>query len=77
MQFNQGAPNSSNSVRSLGSGANAAIHELSSDSGRTQVWGSWGYGTTAYGSGGVSINLSLPLLGGPAQQSLTVYGRFL
>ena len=77
VQFNQGAPNSSSSVRSLGSGANTAIHELYSDSGRTQVWGSWGYGTTAYGSGGVSINLSLPVLGGPAQQTLTVYGRFL
>jgi spore coat protein U-like protein len=75
VQFGQGAPNSSSSVRYMGNGSNTVQHELYSDAGRTQTWGSWGYGTSAYGSAGVNLNLSVPFLSS-ATQSYTVYGRF-
>jgi spore coat protein U-like protein len=70
IQFNQGSPNGNTSIRHMGNGANTAQHELYSDSGLTQVWGSWGYGTTAYGTTGVSTNLTLPALGGSTSQTL-------
>lgn len=74
VQFDQGAPNSSSSIRYMGSGPNVIQHELYSDAARTQVWGSWGYGTSQYGAGGVSLNLTIPLLSS-ASHTFTVYGR--
>ncbi|QDW36462.1 spore coat U domain-containing protein [Bradyrhizobium sp. KBS0727] len=74
IQFDQGSPNSNSSIRYMGSGANTIQHELYSDAARTQVWGSWGYGTSQYGTGGVSFNLTIPLLSS-ASQTFTVYGR--
>ena len=58
----------------MGSGPNTIQHELYSDAARTQVWGSWGYGTSPYGTGGVSVNLIIPLLSS-ASKTFTVYGR--
>jgi spore coat protein U-like protein len=49
IQFDQGSPNSNSSIRYMGSGSNTIQHELYSDAARTQVWGSWGYGTSQYG----------------------------
>ena len=74
VQFDQGSPNSNSSIRTMGSGANTIQHELYSDAARTQVWGSWGYGTSQYGTAGVSLNLTIPFLSN-ASQNLTVYGR--
>src|SRR5579863_6617361 len=75
VQFNQGAPNSNSSIRYLGNGANTVQHELYSDAARTQIWGSWGYGTSAYATAGVNLNLTVPFLSN-ASQNYTVYGRF-
>jgi spore coat protein U-like protein len=74
IQFDQGSPNSNSSIRYMGSGSNTIQHELYSDAARTQVWGSWGYGTSQYGTGGVSLNLTIPLLSN-ASHTYTVYGR--
>ncbi|KJC57351.1 hypothetical protein UP10_30360 [Bradyrhizobium sp. LTSPM299] len=74
VQFDQGSPNSNSSIRYMGSGANTIQHELYSDAARTQVWGSWGYGTSQYGAAGVSLNLTIPLLSN-ASHNFTVYGR--
>jgi len=74
IQFDQGSPNSNSSIRYMGSGANTIQHELYSDAARTQVWGSWGYGTSQYGAAGVSVNLTIPFLSN-ASQNFTVYGR--
>jgi spore coat protein U-like protein len=76
IQFNQGSPNGNSSIRYMGNGANTVQHELYSNPGLTQTWGSWGYGTSAYGTSGVSTNLTLPVLGGSTSQMLTVYGAF-
>jgi spore coat protein U-like protein len=74
IQFDQGSPNSNSSIRYMGSGPNTIQHELYSDAARTQVWGSWGYGTSQYGTGGVNLNLTIPFLSS-ASQAYTVYGR--
>jgi spore coat protein U-like protein len=74
IQFDQGSPNSNSSIRYMGSGSNTIQHELYTDAARTQVWGSWGYGTSQYGTGGVSLNLTIPLLSN-ASHTYTVYGR--
>ena len=74
VQFDQGSPNSNSSVRYMGSGPNTIQHELYVDAARTQVWGSWGYGTSPYGAGGVSLNLTIPFLSN-ASHAYTVYGR--
>jgi spore coat protein U-like protein len=74
VQFDQGSPNGNSSIRYMGSGPNTIQHELYSDAARTQVWGSWGYGTSPYGTGGVSVNLIIPLLSS-ASKTFTVYGR--
>lgn len=75
VQFGQGSPSGGPSVRSMASGPNTVQHELYSDASRTQVWGSWGYGTSSYGTGGVSLNVTIPFLSN-VSQNLTVYGRF-
>lgn len=75
VQINEGSPNSSPSIRSMANGAATAQHELYSDAARTQAWGSWGYGTTSYGGGGVAYNMALSVLGN-GSRSFTVYGRF-
>lgn len=74
VQFDQGSPNSNSAIRYMGSGPNTIQHELYSDAARTQVWGSWGYGTSQYGTGGVSLNLTIPFLSN-ASHAYTVYGR--
>jgi spore coat protein U-like protein len=74
IQFDQGSPNSNSSTRYMGSGSNTIQHELYSDAARTQIWGSWGYGATQYGAGGVSLNMTIPFLSN-ASQAYTVYGR--
>jgi spore coat protein U-like protein len=74
IQFDQGSPNSNSSIRYMGSGPNTIQHELYSDAARTQIWGSWGYGTSQYGTAGVSLNLTIPFLSN-ASQAYTVYGR--
>jgi spore coat protein U-like protein len=75
VQFDQGAPNGNSTVRYMGNGANTVQHELYSDAARTQVWGSWGYGASAYATAGVNLNLTVPFLSS-ASQNYTVYGRF-
>src|SRR4051794_8685214 len=74
VQFDQGSPNGNSSIRYMGSGLNTIQHELYVDAARTQVWGSWGYGTSQYGAGGVSLNLTIPFLSN-ASRAYTVYGR--
>lgn len=74
IQFDQGSPNSNSTIRYMGSGSNTIQHELYSDAARTQVWGSWGYGASQYGTAGVSLNLTIPFLSS-ASQNYTVYGR--
>jgi spore coat protein U-like protein len=74
VQFDQGSPNSNSSIRYMGNGPNTIQHELYSDAARTQVWGSWGYGTSQYGTGGVNLNLTIPFLSN-ASHTYTVYGR--
>ncbi|MBY0611109.1 MAG: spore coat U domain-containing protein [Beijerinckiaceae bacterium] len=75
VQINEGTPNSSPSIRSMANGAASAAHELYANAARTQVWGSWGYGTTSYGGGGVAYNLGLSVLGS-GSHTFTLYGRF-
>ena len=62
--------------RALSSGPKFLDHEFYSDASRTQVWGSWGSVVAAYGSGGVTYDLSL---GGSttASHTFTVYARVL
>ncbi|MDB5594459.1 MAG: Spore coat domain protein [Hyphomicrobiales bacterium] len=55
-----------------GSGA-SLTHEIFSDAGGAQVWGSWGLTGAAYGSGGVQVDLKLAPGSGTASQVLTVY----
>jgi spore coat protein U-like protein len=76
IQFDQGSPNSNTSIRYMTNGTTLVQHELYSDANRTVVWGSWGHGATVYGSGGVSYNMTLPVLGGTVSQDFTVYGQF-
>jgi spore coat protein U-like protein len=62
--------------RALSNGTTFLDHEFYSDSGRTQVWGSWGSVVTAYGSAGVTSDLALGSTGS-ASVTLTVYARVL
>ena len=75
VELADGSPNSNSSIRYMGNGAATVQHELYSNAGRTQVWGSWGYGGSSYASSGVAYNLGLSVLGG-GSHSFTVYGRF-
>jgi len=74
IEFGQGAPNSNNSVRYLGSGANTLVHDLYTSNSYSTTWGSWGYGTPAYGTGGVAYDPAIDGSGN-AVASLSVYGR--
>lgn len=60
--------------RALTNGANYLDFEFYSDSGRSLLWGSWGSVVTAYGSGGVTVDLPLGA-GGSATTNLTAYTR--
>lgn len=64
--------------RLMASGANTVRHELYSNAGRTNIWGSWGSVITTYtpAPSGVSYDLGLNLLGG-GSVTFTVYGRLL
>lgn len=74
IEFGQGAPDSSNSVRYMGNGGNTLVHDLYTSSSYSTTWGSWGYGTPAYGSGGVAQDPTIDGSGNAAA-SLTVYGQ--
>ncbi|MGA2043802.1 MAG: spore coat protein U domain-containing protein [Roseiarcus sp.] len=74
-EFGQGSPNASSSVRYMGNGAATTIHELYTSAALTTVWGSWGYGTAAYGSGGYAWDPSIAS-DGTATATFTVYGQF-
>jgi len=75
IEFGQGSPNANASVRYLGNGALTAIHELYTSASLTTVWGSWGYGTAAYGSGGIAYDPAIAS-NGTVSASFTVYGQF-
>jgi spore coat protein U-like protein len=60
--------------RALTNGANYLDFEFYSDSGRSSLWGSWGSVVTAYGTGGITIDLPLGA-GGSATSNLTAYTR--
>jgi spore coat protein U-like protein len=62
--------------RALNSGAKFLDHEFYSDASRSQVWGSWGSVVTAYGSGGVTYDLSMGR-STSASHTFTVYARVL
>ncbi|MDB5652386.1 MAG: Spore coat domain protein [Hyphomicrobiales bacterium] len=64
-------------ARVMASSGGTLSHELFSDAGNTQVWGSWGLTGTPYGSGGVQIDLKMAPGSGSATQVLTVYDRIL
>lgn len=55
-------------------GSNYLLHEFYSNAARTQIWGSWGTAFPAYGSGGVTYDLSLGG-SGSASRNFTVYSR--
>src|SRR5262249_58043635 len=75
IEFGGGSP-TDNGQRALSNGSLFLDFELYSDSGYSQVWGSWGRVVTAYGSGGVQFDL--PLGGaGSASHTFTVYARIL
>ncbi len=76
LQFPQGTPSGAGTLRYMSSGANQAVHQIFSNSARTVVWGSWGYGGAAtFASGGVSAVINLGVIG-TGSTSLTVFGRF-
>ena len=60
--------------RALTVGANYLDFEFYSNSGRTLLWGSWGSVVTAYGTGGITVDLPLGA-GGSATTNLTAYTR--
>ena len=60
--------------RALTVGANYLDFEFYSNSGRTLLWGSWGSVVTAYGGGGITVDLALGA-GGSATANLTAYTR--
>jgi spore coat protein U-like protein len=74
-EFGQGSPNANSSIRYMGDGAATTIHELYTSSALTTVWGSWGYGTAAYGSGGWAWDPTIAS-NGTASVTFTVYGQF-
>jgi spore coat protein U-like protein len=75
IEMGQGSPNANSSVRYMGNGTQTAIHELYTSASLTTVWGSWGYGTAAYGSGGYAWDPAISS-SGTVSQSFTVYGQF-
>lgn len=60
--------------RALTSGSNALDFDFYSDPAKTQLWGSWGIAIVAYGSGGVTYDLSLGPTGS-ATKIFTAYAR--
>lgn len=62
--------------RALTTGANFLDFEFYSDTARTQLWGSWGSGIIAYGTGGVAFDLPLGATGS-ANHVFSVYARIL
>jgi spore coat protein U-like protein len=61
-------------LRRLCSNANLLEHSFFTDAGRTTNWGSWGSVVGANGSGGVTADIGLNVLGS-GSQSFTVYSR--
>jgi spore coat protein U-like protein len=62
--------------RALSNGTRFLDHEFYSDPSRTQLWGSWGAVTAAYGAGGMTADLPIGA-NGSASQSFTLFARVL
>src|SRR5207253_9616364 len=66
LEMSAGSPTDAGK-RALSNGAKFVDHEFYSDASRTQLWGSWGSVVTAYGTGGVTYNLTLTSSGSGSQ----------
>jgi spore coat protein U domain-containing protein, fimbrial subunit CupE1/2/3/6 len=75
LEMSAGSPTDAGK-RALSNGSKFLDHEFYSDASRTQLWGSWGSVVTAYGTGGVTYDLTLNSSGN-GNNTFTVYARVL
>jgi spore coat protein U-like protein len=75
LEMSAGSPTDAGK-RALSNGSKFLDHEFYSDASRTQLWGSWGSAVTAYGTGGITYDLTLNS-SGTGNQTFTVYARVL
>src|SRR5258708_24549149 len=76
VEMGPGSETDASGNRVLRTGSNDLLHELYTNSGRTTIWGSWGYSIATYTPYPFGVTYDLALGGGgSANHTFTVYGR--